>query len=88
MATKKSIEEKRNNLNYVAYYIIQAFEETGMDEAYIFGKIEELSKHKNKYESLEWACRCLDPKHLPIFATKMDFTFDEIQATKHILKKV
>lgn len=86
--TKKTIDEKINELDHVAHKIILSFQESGLDEAYIADKVNRLHKNKNKYESLDWACHNLDSVNLPIFANKLGISLDDAKTLSRVFKKV
>lgn len=76
------------NLNFVAYTIICAFKETGLDEAYIQEKTNMFLQHHNKEQSLAWACNYLDNKNLKIFALKLGVTTEMLRITAKVLSKI
>ena len=77
----------KDDLNYVAYNIIEVLQERGLDDVYINEKIEEFSELKN-YTSLHKALRILDDGHMARLAKKLEVSVDMLNATLAVLNKI
>ena len=75
------------NLNYIAGLIIQAFQRTGLDGAYIQDKRYQFLEHDNKYESLIWAINQLDDTRTRVFCELLGVSEQELRQAKKVLDR-
>ena len=75
------------NLNYIAELIIQAFQRTGLDDAYIQDKRYQFLQHDNKYESLIWAINQLDDTRTRVFCELLGVSEQELRQAKNVLDR-
>lgn len=78
---------EQKNLNYIAELIIQAFQRTGLDGAYIQDKRYQFLQHDNKYESLIWAINQLDDTRTRVFCELLGVNEQELRQAKKVLDR-
>ncbi|KGJ95580.1 hypothetical protein [Colwellia psychrerythraea] len=73
-------------LNRIATFIINTFEEEGLDKYYIFDKKNLFLTHDSVYETLLWANN-LDPENTEVLAQKMGCCNNDLANTINFLRK-
>lgn len=79
----------KDDLNYVAYHIIEILEEQGLDKPYIDEKIERLLKFgENRASTLLWAANELDSGNFKLLLDKLDLKADQIRIFCLVMNKL
>lgn len=79
----------KDDLNYVAYHIIEVLQEQGLDDAYINEKIERLSEFStNKASTLLWASNQLDSANFKFLLDKLDLKADQVRVFCGVMNKL
>ena len=79
----------KNDLNYVAYHIIETLQEQGLDAFYINEKIERLSDFgTNKPSTLLWASNYLDNANFKILLNKLNLNEDQVNVFCSVMNKL
>jgi hypothetical protein len=73
-------------LNRIAIFIINIFEERGLDQYYIFGKKKLFSTHDSVYGTLLWANN-LDTENIEKLAQEMGCCNNDLATTINFLRK-
>lgn len=74
-------------LNSVAALILESFGESPSNVVLEIKEIQ-LASHKDKEESLLYACRYLDKYTMPIFAKKLGVTHEQLYTVADVLNKI
>lgn len=77
----------KDDLNYVAYHIIEVLEEQSLDDVYINEKIDRLSEF-NKASTLLWASNQLDSANFKLLLDKLDLDADQVRVFCLVMNKL
>lgn len=79
----------KDDLNYIAYHIIEILEEQGLDNSYINEKIDRLYEFgENKAATLLWASNQLDSRNFRLLLGKLNLTPDQVKIFCRVLNKL
>lgn len=79
----------KDDLNYVAYHIIEVLQEQGLDDVYINEKIDRLSEFSlNKASTLLWASNQLDSANFKLLLDKLDLDADQVRVFCLVMNKL
>ncbi|WP_252512125.1 hypothetical protein, partial [Acinetobacter baumannii] len=86
---KREKMASKDDLNYVAYHIIEILEEQGLDNSYINEKIDRLYEFgENKAATLLWASNQLDSRNFRLLLGKLNLTPDQVKIFCRVLNKL
>ena len=79
----------KDDLNYVAYHIIEVLQERGLDDAYINEKIDRLTEFSsNKASTLHWASNQLDSANFKLLLDKLNLDEDQVRIFCLVMNKL
>ncbi|MEI1732157.1 hypothetical protein V8P91_17410 [Acinetobacter baumannii] len=79
----------KDDLNYVAYHIIEVLEEQGLDNFYIDEKINRLYEFgENKAATLLWASNQLDSGNFRLLLDKLNLNPDQVRIFCLVMNKL
>lgn len=79
----------KDDLNYVAYHIIEVLEEQGLDNFYIDEKIDRLYEFgENKAATLLWASNQLDSGNFRLLLDKLNLNPDQVRIFCLVMNKL
>ena len=79
----------KDDLNYVAYNIIEVLQERGLDDVYINEKIDRLSElSSNKASTLHWASNQLDSINFKLLLDKLNLDEEQVRQFCLVMNKL
>jgi len=76
-------------MNYVTQTLMEIYSERfAHDKPFLSEKIEELEKHRNKYDGLTFLCCSADETTVDMYAERTKLTIEEISFLRSIWCKI